>query len=237
MLIGFIFVSCQSDNKSNSELNFNPNITYESINDIVNVRMSLPNGGSKIIYTLNEPILESGKKLDFMGVTPISGTNFLNGDSTFQLVNTSFAKTSGGRYNISYVYKKNQSVLVYMEMTEVQGIVDFKTIYKGNIYEESNDSLVDPAISSSQTVSKKIIKFVSNDNTNEDELNLVFNGEDVIMEFFNRGEMTRILKGNYVNGKLFMDDDSHYELKNSSICYSIEGAEYCYVKVSEKSIY
>jgi hypothetical protein len=229
-----IFACNTASNNTTKEEEFIPSITYFEQGESNQVRMSLPNGGSKIIHNFDSPIFESGKKCSFTYDTPMGGIPFLQGDSLYQLVNTSYAKTSGGRFNIIYIYQKKESYIVYMETIEIEGLVDSKTLYKGNIYQAKEDELTE-VVKDVSFENQKVVQsmeFISNNNSNE-KIEMVINGKDVSMEIYRNGEISQVIKGKYSNNKLKLDDYLSWELNGTNLCYHEEGADYCYSKISK----
>jgi hypothetical protein len=56
------FISCTSKNELQNNKNFTPSISYLQNGDFTDVRLNFTNGGSKVIYQFDEPILQYGKK-------------------------------------------------------------------------------------------------------------------------------------------------------------------------------
>ena len=228
-------LACNTKNQKHDK-NFTPWISYIENGESTEVRLNLPNGGSKVIYNFDEPILKSGKRCSYTTDIPFEGTPFLNGDTTYQLVNTSYSKTSGGRYNMIFIYQKLKDVFVFMEMLEIEGLVDSKLLFKGNIFQTKSDALTEAKESISTENIKKSMNFVSDDNSNE-SIKLVIDGRDVSMEFYQNEKLHRMIKGTYNNNNLLMDDEEvEYVLSESNLCYHLEGIDYCYSKTSEKVI-
>lgn len=229
-------IACNSKKNAETYENFVSSISYVENNGSYEVRLNLPNGGSKIIHKFDEHIFESGKKCSYTTDTPFGGLNFLDGDTSFHLVNTSYAKTSRGRYNMIYIYQKNQNVLVYMEMLEIQGLVDSKILFKGNIFQTKSDLLSETEETYKTENEKKTMKFKFDENPNE-TIELVIDGKDVSMEFYQNDELVRMIKGTYSNNKFLMDDNEvEYVLNENNLCYHLEGNDYCYSKISERTI-
>lgn len=228
--------ACTSKNKLKNDGNFTTSISYIENGDFTEVRLNLPNGGSKVIYEFKEPILKSGKNCTYTTDVETQARLDFNIDSTYKLVNTSYSKTSGGRYNLLYLFQKKKEVIVSMEVIEIQGFVDAKLLFKANIFNVKNDPLTEAKTSNMVEPVKRLMNFVSDDNTNE-YIKLVLDGKDVSMEFYRDNEIIRIIKGSYIDQKLLMDDEEvSYILTENSLCYHLEGYDYCYSKTSDKKI-
>jgi hypothetical protein len=234
--VSISIIACTSKNELKEDKSFTPSISYIENGDFTEVRLNLPNGGSKVIYQFDEPILVSGKKHAYQ--KDVESQTRLNYkiDSTYKLVNTSYCKTSGGRYNLLYLFQKKKEVIVSMEVIEIQGFVDAKLLFKANIFNAKNDPLTEAKTSNMVEPVKRLMNFVSDDNTNE-YIKLVLDGKDVLMEFYRDNEIIRIIKGSYIDQKLLMDDEEvNYILTENSLCYHLEGYDYCYTKTSDKKI-
>ncbi len=228
--------ACTSKNELKNDENFTTSISYIENGDFTEVRLNLPNGGSKVIYEFKEPILNSGKNCTYTTDVETQARLDFNIDSTYKLVNTSYSKTSGGRYNLLYLFQKKKEVIVSMEVIEIQGFVDAKLLFKANIFNVKNDPLTEAKTSNMVEPVKRLMNFVSDDNTNE-YIKLVLDGKDVSMEFYRNNEIIRIIKGSYIDQKLLMDDEEvSYILSENSLCYHLEGYDYCYTKTSDKKI-
>ena len=138
-LFTFFVISISLIGCNSKKSNYKPEIICNEGETVNEVRLTLPNGGSKIIYQTERPILESGEKCSLTTDTPMSGLNFLNGDTAFSLVNTWYAKHDGD-YNMFYIYQKNQNVIVFRELLSEAGVADFEVVYNGNIFQEKIES-------------------------------------------------------------------------------------------------
>jgi hypothetical protein len=169
----------------------------------------------------------------------MSGLNFLDGDSTFSLVNTWYAKHDG-EYNMFYIYKKNQNVIVFRELLSVDGVADYEVVYKGNIFELKEDPKIESTKQTSLVSENKEIVFISNYNSNN-KIELMINGEDVVLMEYENSMRVRSSKGKLVNGKLYIDSDLSdgisYHLEGNNLCIKEEGNydENCYTKISENT--
>jgi hypothetical protein len=234
LISSLVFISCETKNNDQEKTNFTPSISYVVNGELTEVRLNLPNGGSKIIFQFNEPILESGKKHPYQKDVESQTRLQYKIDSTYKLKNTSFCKTSGGRYNLIYLFQKKEKVIISMEVLEIQGFVDSKLLFNANILNVNNDPLTEAKSSNTEETIQKLMIFVSDDNSNE-HINLILDGKDVSMEIYRDNEINRIIKGTYINQKLLMDDEEvSYVLTDKNLCYHLEGYDYCYTKTSEK---
>lgn len=234
--VSISIIACTSKNELKEDKSFSPWISYIQNSDFTEVRLNLPNGGSKIIYELKEPILISGKNCTYTKDVETQARLDFKIDSTYKLVNTSYSKISGGRYNLIYLFQKKEKVIVSMEVVEIEGFVDSKQLFNANIFNAKNDPLTEATTSYMAEPVKRIMNFVSDDNTNE-YIKLLLNGKDVSMQFYKDNEIMRIIKGSYIEQKLLMDDDEvNYILTENSLCYHLEGYDYCYTKTSDKKI-
>jgi hypothetical protein len=235
LTLNLILFSCGSTDSNlpieSVDESFIPDISFVPNNDINEVRMSLPKGGTKVIYSFNEPIFESGKKLLNSDNIPFIGIN----DSSYSLVKIFCAKTSRGKYNNFYLYMKKNNVIVAFEATEIQGLVDRKIVFNGDIHKTLKDKEPQTVLLNTNEKVKKFMTFVSMDNQDE-IIKLVIDGNEVSMEFYFNGILERSINGRYINKKLLMDDDYDYNFVNNKLCYNLEGYEYCYTKTDEKSI-
>ena len=232
-IVALMLFACNS-NKDKVNDFYQPEISYFETENGNEVRISLPNGGSKIIYMLKDPIFKSGTKCSYTDDGPYDFEN--KPDSTYKLVNTSYSKTSGGRFNMIYVYQKQENIIVLLDQLEIQGIVGSEIIFDGNIYQAKEDKIIKEDSSNYENEVKKKMVFLSNDDISE-SIELIIDGKDVVMEFYQGNELVRMHKGKYIKNELLMDDDTIYELNGDNLCYTIEGTDYCYSKTSEKDIY
>ncbi len=236
LLVASISIFACTKQTDTSDKNYIPTISYFENGESNEVRLNLPNGGSKVIHVFDEPILQSGKQCLHTNDAEFEAKSHLNGDTSYHLVNTSYSKTSGGRFNIIFVFQKVEEVIVCMEMIEIQGFVDSKLLFKGNLFQTNLDALPEAKEKNNTLKIKKFIKYISDNNSNE-TIKLIIDDEDVSMEFYLNDELIRMIKGTYRNSRLLMDDEEvNYVLSENNLCYHLEGNDYCYTKTSEKLI-
>jgi hypothetical protein len=216
-----ITLSCCSSANKKQQIN----IIYNEIDAINEVRIELPNGGSKIIYKIDEPIFESGRKCPQSFSQPI-GLEYINKAPNYKLVNTSFAKLSGGIFDVFYIYQKKDSVMVYGEQISIVGLNDLGLVFKGNLQKMKGDKLIHKNESKQQT--DEIIKEYRSDFDPKNTIKLIEKGNNVILNEYQNEYLLSSLKGKLFNGKLFINSDYNaaiiYYFDNSKLCYHYEGS-------------
>ncbi len=224
----FVFIGCNSKNNK-----YIPSISYNEIETTNEVRLELPNGESKIIYKIDEPIFESGRKCSYTSKQPLSGVSFLNGDSSFRLVNTSFAKLSVGIYNLFYIYKKNDEIIVFRESISkwVSDVVDFEIVFKGNLQKIKGDEII-KVKNNSPNLSKEIItEFISDYDPNIN-VELIIKAKEFTLNVFQNDSLTESRKGIYFNNNLYTNSENtfDYYFNGDNLCY---GEDTCFSKTKE----
>lgn len=223
-----LLISGCSNNKD-----FVPSIFYQESDGTTAVRLELPNGESKIIYSINEPLFASGIKCEYTYTEPMSGLSFLDGDTLFKLVNTSYAKTSGGEFQLFYLYQKNEEIIIFRENIWVSGVGDSEVVLKGNLFELSSDNESAPEKNSDTSIRKTKMTFVGNDNP-RNSMELSIEGTTAILIEYEGYEKVRTINAKFINNELFTDDANfNYKLHGDYLCYTMEGSEYCYTKTKE----
>lgn len=202
--------------------NYQLNIFYNEIESASEVRLTLPDGDSKVIYKINEPIFESGKKCAHTLAQPMSGLDFLNNDSTYKLVNTSYAKLSGGKFDLFYIYRKKDSVIVYREQIWVSGISDYGVVFKDNIQQTKGDKLNEINNASTEKNTEVITEYTSDYDPNN-KMKLIVIGRNVTLNEYQNESLTSSLKGKMFKDELYINSDF-----NSGIIYYFEGDKLCY---------
>lgn len=229
----WVITSCNS-NKNN----YSPSISYNELETSNEVRLELPNGESKIIYKIDEPIFESGKKCSYTQKQPLSGLNFLNNDKTFLLVNTSYAKLSGGKYDVFYIYIKNDTVIVFREQIWVSGVSDSGVIFNGNIQQAKGDNLLRKDAESRENNNKVITEFVD-DYDPYSKIVLTEKGKDITLNQYDDEALIVTLEGRLFNNKIYINselsDGIDYYFNGNKLCYYTEGNpdEVCFSKIKE----
>lgn len=167
-----IFTLLVSLIRCNSNINnYKPSIIYNENNDSTEVRLTLPNGGSKIIYRIEKTILKSGEKCSYVSDMPMSGLAFLEDDTTYRLVNTSYANTGEEEYHTFYIYQKDKEIIVFRELIGVSGVGDYEVVFKGNITNSSEDEL------------KVGNQLISSKESNSENKSMIFTPRDINSEF------------------------------------------------------
>lgn len=226
-ILVLVITSCES------KKDFIPSISYQETNGINEVRLELPDGESKIIYRINEPIFATGKKCEYTYPEPMSGLSFLQGDSLYKLVNTSFAKTSGGEYQVFYIYMKNEDVIIFRENLWVSGLGNSEVILKGNLFDFSSDGISESKLSKKEKNEKSKMTFMNNDNP-RNTIELSINGSTAVLVEFMGYDNIRTIQAKFINDELFTDDaDFNFKLNGDNLCYTMEGNEYCYRKIKD----
>lgn len=233
----FVFIGCNSKNNK-----YIPSISYNEIETTNEVRLELPNGESKIIYKIDEPIFESGKKcpqkLSQTLAQPMSGLDFLNNDSAYKLVNTSYVKLSGGKFDLFYIYQKKDLVIVYREQIWVSGVNDYDVIFKGNIQLTKGDELkkINNELSKKNT---EVITEYTSDYEPNNTIKFIVNGKNITLNEYQNESLTSSLKGKVFNDKSYINSDFNagiiYYFEGDKLCYGYEGVpdDNCFSKTKE----
>lgn len=223
-----MLLSSCSNNKD-----FVPSIFYQESDGTTEVRLELPDGESKIIYSIKEPLFASGIKCEYTYPEPMSGLSFLDCDTLYKLVNTSYAKTSGGEFQLFYLYQKNEEIIIFRENIWASGVGDSEVVLKGNLFDFSSDNESAPVKTSETSIQKTKMTFINND-IPSNSIELTIEGTTAILVEYEGYEKIRTINAKFINNELFTDDaDFNYKLHGDYLCYTMEGSEYCYQKTKE----
>jgi hypothetical protein len=168
----------------------------------------------------------------------LSGLSFLKGNSSFRLVNTSYTKLSGGKYNIFYIYKKNDDIIVFRELIWVSGVGDSGVVFKGNLQKIKGDKLVKAKNDSASLQKENITEFISDYDPNI-KIKLIIKVKGVTLNMYQNESLTSSLKGKLFKNKLFINsefsDGVEYYFNGDKLCYYSEGnpEENCFSKTKE----
>ena len=216
---------------------FIPSIEYVKNNEITEVRITLPNGESKIIYKINKPVFETGIKTDLTTEgEQLFGDSEIPKDSC-ELVNTSFAFESGTKH-LFYIYKHktNEKTYVYRLQIGEAGIEDSVIVFEGLLSEEKGDS-IESSTELSDLSEKKEYTLVYERKEDmgtrilHSKLEIIIKGTTATFKSSRNDGLTSsqnaVIRGNeiYVEG-----DESPWEFINGSLCQIGEGdpEPYCY---------
>ena len=227
VLFLFIILNCISCTNTKS---YEPSIIYNQTDTNCEVRLTLPNGESKVILKVDEKITKTGVKNSFISEKPSTDGNesFLKGDTSYHIINTSYAIINTDSGYLFYIYTNKKKVIVYREKYGISGYEDM-----GIIFESEIDKIVGDKIQSKQptkfnnqniTQNEKIgilyfeRRFGTNDNQ-KSVYKLSFKGDNVEISYQYADYEPIIEHGIYKDGNLIVNGCLDcYTLNNEQLC-------------------
>lgn len=230
LIILTAFISCKN-------IAFEPSIIFNENDGKTEVRITLPEGGSKIIKVIDGPLFESGEGDLGIGILDsYSLENNLN-DKTFKNISKYFAKIAETN-NIFFIYKNDKNMnAVYWESTWVAGVSDSGIIFQGDIENLKRDEIQNIVASNSAEDKVLIFSGKSYDITGRLENRkyvLITNGNILTIYSCMDDKLLFTEKGKLVNGKIYIEDNNSeltYTITNSNLCIGEEGEEMCFSKI------
>jgi hypothetical protein len=217
ILVILIVVSCSNKHEFETELVFKKIKT-----NLTEVRITLPDGGSKIVKVINEPIFESGESID--NEEAMTFTN----KKDYRLIKSYFSRVSGKIIHF-FIYSKSQEYIVFYEETNVAGFGESNVIYDGNIHNEINE--VSPNYSELETLIFEGTCYSSSYELVNCKYELLIKGEVLILNMYQNDNLIKTLNGIYFEKNIYIDaDEPFYTIENNQLCVSGEGFAECYAK-------
>jgi hypothetical protein len=223
-----LVVSC------NLNLFYEPSIKDNLTDENIEIRLTLPNGESKVIDEFDELICEKGVKCKHTNIE--KNKAYLNpNQKSYKIFKTFYYKLMDDNYYIFYLYKKEQNVLVLKEVvSESNAATDWiETIFQNNV----NNIKSDRVNKINNYLRKKII--YENDDDSKYKIEFDIQGNDITIKYLDNNIVTskeqaiifkNAIYNKYDNGCF---SKSNYELNTDNICYGIDGGDVCHSKVAE----
>jgi hypothetical protein len=215
---------------TNKEI-YEPKILCQKTDSNNEVRLTLPNGGSKVILEINEPILKSGEKSEFTDDMLV----FFDRDSSFKLVHSSYIVIGRNTFYHFFVFKKGNQLIVFKTENDEAGVGKNEVLYEGDIYTTKEDEIkkVENSAINEKQDENKVITY-SNDYDAENIIRLEINGDKVELTEYKNGNTINTLNGKYFNNKVYIESEYvSYEFTDNTIRVSDEGYEAKYTKTDE----
>jgi hypothetical protein len=218
IVVLLIVVACSNKHE------FEPELIFKKVKtNLTEVRITLPDGGSKIVKVINEPIFESGEKSD--NEEAITFTN----KEDCRLIKSYFSRVSGKIIHF-FIYSKSQEYIVFYEETNVAGFGESNIIYENDIENERNEN--SPNYSNNETLVFEGNCYSSNYSLVKCKYELKIEGEVLVIDIYQDDQLIGTLDGIYFENNIYVDtQEPTYRLENNKLCVQGEGDFYeCYAR-------